>query len=62
MTDGSLSTTLAQLVARSRRLGAGRSICNWDLQPASFLTSPLAKKTGEKPLWGPDIFCSQDPR
>src|SRR5260221_14161020 len=29
MTDSSLPTTLAQLVARSRRLGADRSICNW---------------------------------
>jgi rhamnulose-1-phosphate aldolase/alcohol dehydrogenase len=28
MTD-TLSTTLAQLVARSRRLGANRSVCNW---------------------------------
>src|SRR6266446_1724797 len=29
MTSVSMSTTLAQLVARSRRLGADRSICNW---------------------------------
>ena len=29
MSDNSLPTTLAQLVARSRRLGADRSICNW---------------------------------
>jgi rhamnose utilization protein RhaD (predicted bifunctional aldolase and dehydrogenase) len=29
MTDVSPSTTLAQLVARSRQLGADRSICNW---------------------------------
>ena len=29
MTDVSVSTTLAQLVARSRKLGADRSICNW---------------------------------
>ena len=29
MTDISASTTLAQLVARSRKLGADRSICNW---------------------------------
>src|SRR5260370_1399471 len=29
MTDTSTSTVLAQLVARSRKLGADRSICNW---------------------------------
>src|SRR5213595_281383 len=29
MTDTSPLTTLAQLVARSRKLGADRSICNW---------------------------------
>jgi len=29
MTRVSISTTLAQLVARSRKLGADRSICNW---------------------------------
>src|SRR6266849_7255395 len=29
MTHVSIPTTLAQLVARSRRLGADRSICNW---------------------------------
>src|SRR5438128_10892770 len=29
MTSVSMSTTLAQLVARSRQLGADRSICNW---------------------------------
>ena len=29
MTDVSSPTTLAQLVARSRKLGADRSICNW---------------------------------
>src|SRR5213595_3576992 len=29
MTDVSLPTVLAQLVARSRRLGADRSVCNW---------------------------------
>jgi len=29
MTNVSVSTTLAQLVARSRMLGADRSICNW---------------------------------
>src|SRR2546429_2428956 len=29
MTNGSVSTTLAQLVARSRRLGADRTVCNW---------------------------------
>lgn len=29
MTGVSVSTTLAQLVARSRKLGADRSICNW---------------------------------
>src|SRR5258706_8018354 len=29
MTNGSVSTTLAQLVARSRRLGADRAVCNW---------------------------------
>src|SRR5690348_3475887 len=29
MTDTSPSTTLAQLVARSRQLGADRSVCNW---------------------------------
>ena len=29
MTDSVLSTTLAQLVARSRTLGADRSVCNW---------------------------------
>ena len=29
MTNGSVSTTLAQLVARSRMLGADRSVCNW---------------------------------
>jgi rhamnulose-1-phosphate aldolase/alcohol dehydrogenase len=29
MTDISLKTTLMQLVARSRKLGADRSICNW---------------------------------
>ncbi|HJT59605.1 MAG TPA: bifunctional aldolase/short-chain dehydrogenase [Ktedonobacteraceae bacterium] len=29
MTDISASTTLAQLVARSRKLGADRSVCNW---------------------------------
>jgi rhamnulose-1-phosphate aldolase/alcohol dehydrogenase len=29
MTDTSSSTTLAQLVARSRKLGADRSVCNW---------------------------------
>jgi len=29
MTNFSTSTTLAQLVARSRKLGADRSICNW---------------------------------
>jgi rhamnulose-1-phosphate aldolase/alcohol dehydrogenase len=29
MTDTSTSTILAQLVARSRRLGADRSVCNW---------------------------------
>ncbi len=29
MTHASIPTTLAQLVARSRRLGADRSICNW---------------------------------
>ena len=29
MTDISTSTTLAQLVARSRKLGADRAICNW---------------------------------
>ncbi len=29
MTDSSISTTLAQLVARSRMLGADRTICNW---------------------------------
>ncbi len=29
MTDISTPTTLAQLVARSRKLGADRSICNW---------------------------------
>ena len=29
MTDIARSTTLAQLVARSRRLGADRTVCNW---------------------------------
>ena len=29
MTDSSISTTLTQLVARSRMLGADRTICNW---------------------------------
>src|SRR5438445_9539036 len=29
MGNNSTSTTLAQLVARSRKLGADRSICNW---------------------------------
>src|SRR5258708_14153309 len=29
MTDISTPTTLAQLVARSRKLGADRAICNW---------------------------------
>src|SRR5258707_480692 len=29
MTDIAVSSTLAQLVARSRRLGADRSVCNW---------------------------------
>src|SRR5438876_9305372 len=29
MTDISTPTTLAQLVARSRKLGADRSVCNW---------------------------------
>ena len=29
MTDVSVPTVLAQLVARSRKLGADRSICNW---------------------------------
>src|SRR5207249_9746791 len=29
MTNFSTPTTLAQLVARSRKLGADRSICNW---------------------------------
>src|SRR5712692_3510015 len=29
VTHASIPTTLAQLVARSRRLGADRSICNW---------------------------------
>lgn len=29
MTDITLSTTLAQLVERSRKLGADRSVCNW---------------------------------
>lgn len=29
MTNNSPSTTLAQLVARSRQLGADRSVCNW---------------------------------
>src|SRR6266851_9231248 len=29
MTDIAVSTTLAQLVARSRQLGADRSVCNW---------------------------------
>lgn len=29
MTEKTVSTTLAQLVARSRRLGADRSVCNW---------------------------------
>src|SRR5579859_7595548 len=29
MTDATTSTTLVQLVARSRKLGADRSICNW---------------------------------
>src|SRR5579863_9293066 len=29
MTNNSTPTTLAQLVARSRRLGADRSVCNW---------------------------------
>ncbi len=29
MTSVSTPTTLAQLVARSRKLGADRSICNW---------------------------------
>src|SRR5690242_14843914 len=29
MTDTSLSRTLTQLVARSRQLGADRSVCNW---------------------------------
>src|SRR3989442_12444397 len=29
MTDTSTSTILAQLVARSRMLGADRSVCNW---------------------------------
>src|SRR6266480_4752355 len=29
MTDVSESTTLAKLVARSRKLGADRSVCNW---------------------------------
>lgn len=29
MADSSISTTLDQLVARSRKLGADRSVCNW---------------------------------
>ena len=29
MTSGSIPTVLAQLVARSRKLGADRSVCNW---------------------------------
>jgi rhamnulose-1-phosphate aldolase/alcohol dehydrogenase len=29
MTEDTLPTTLAQLVARSRKLGADRSVCNW---------------------------------
>jgi rhamnulose-1-phosphate aldolase/alcohol dehydrogenase len=29
MTNSTVPTTLAQLVARSRRLGADRSVCNW---------------------------------